>query len=62
MTNILKGYKRGMKYKEEVFNKMALNSKKHEHNKMLNFAKENLLINKKVKFDSFLEGLLHKSY
>ena len=60
MTSILKGYKKGMQYNEENFHKLALKSKRHEHYKMLNHAKDNLLFNAKVFTDPFLEKLLNK--
>ena len=49
-----------MKYKEENFHKLALKSKRHEHYKMLNHAKNNLLLNEKVFIDPFLEKLLNE--
>ena len=62
MTNILKGYKKGMKQKEENFNELALKSTRHEHHKMLTFAKKTLLKKENVNFDPFLQKLLKKSY
>ena len=62
MTNILRGYKKGMKQKEENFNELALQSTRHEHHKMLAFAKKTLLNMENVDFDPFLKKLLKKSY
>lgn len=60
MTSILKGYKKGMKYKEENFHKHALKSTRHDHYKMMNYAKNNLLSNEKVFIDPFLGKLLNE--
>ena len=62
MTNILKGYKKGMIHKEENFYEIALKSKRHEHYKMLDFAKKCLLSDNKVTFDPFLHKLLNNNY
>ena len=61
MTNILKGYKKGINHNEENFYEIALKSTRHEHYKMLDFAKKCLLSNSKVTFDPFLNELLNKN-
>ena len=59
-TGILKGYKKGTKYKEETFHDVALRSKRHNHRKMFDYAKNILLNDARVELDPFLQNLFKK--